>query len=414
MLDAFGIGSGVKKSQRSAAEELQTLITTSKEERSALSEMLTQVSLRAAKLNQTHKELAEVEKAAAAATTKLDEVGGRLSNLDARANAVDNLEKRLSQLVDTVSQTEKRLAPLAQLQELASSTEERLASLNALAEHVTYKTKALDSQKQTIDHAIVQTNRLNEMVWAMDSQIAKLNEGSKQVAEAEDTLSRMEKLAAETQAQLDKASQGRDDLAREIARVETEGRTVCDAIRGHVEKLNVDKRTFETFDQRLAVLSSSVADAEHRVAALAEKEQQSNQLSQRVDVLAKRYQHLFAQSDELDKKHDALSALRGEFEQINDLAGRTNAQMATLNQNRRDLDAIHLEVSDLRKSFGEVAQLRDKLGSDRLALEGFVDRVAALTARAPELDAKMEAIQKGFGRLDEGSQKAARVAELVQ
>ena len=62
MLDAFGIGSGQKKAQQSAADELQTLINTAREERSALSEMLTQVSLRASKLTQTHKELEQVDK----------------------------------------------------------------------------------------------------------------------------------------------------------------------------------------------------------------------------------------------------------------------------------------------------------------------------------------------------------------
>ena len=56
MLDAFKMmGTGGKKAQKTAADELQALINAAKEERSALSEMLTQVTLRSGKLAQTHK-----------------------------------------------------------------------------------------------------------------------------------------------------------------------------------------------------------------------------------------------------------------------------------------------------------------------------------------------------------------------
>ena len=65
MLDAFGIGSGAKKAQKTANDDLQALINTAREERSALSEMLTQVTSRGTKLAQTHKALEQIEKTAA-------------------------------------------------------------------------------------------------------------------------------------------------------------------------------------------------------------------------------------------------------------------------------------------------------------------------------------------------------------
>ena len=119
--------------------------------------------------------------------------------------------------------------------------------------NVTHKAKALESQKHTIDHAVVEANRLNELVWSMDSQIAKLNEGNKQIARTEDNLARMEKLAFETTSQLDAATKAKDELAREIARVEKDGHALNDSIRGHVDKLTVEKKEFEIFDQRLRV-----------------------------------------------------------------------------------------------------------------------------------------------------------------
>ena len=171
--------------------------------------------------------------------------------------------------MEAVKDVEKRMGPLAQLHELSKSTEERLASLNALAEHVTHKAKALESQKQTIDHAVVEANRLNEMVWAMDSQIAKLSEGSKQIERTEETVARMEKLAVEATAQLDIATKAKDELSREMARVEKDGQALNESIRGHVEKLIVEKKEFEALDQRLRVLQTSVGETEGRMESLA-------------------------------------------------------------------------------------------------------------------------------------------------
>ena len=58
------------------------------------------------------------------------------------------------------------------------------------------------------------------MVWAMDVQIGKLNEGMKQVARADDTLSRIEKLASETNAQLESATKLRQETERETGEAE--------------------------------------------------------------------------------------------------------------------------------------------------------------------------------------------------
>src|SRR4029077_13070502 len=124
-----------------------------------------------------------------------------------------------SAAMTTVKEVEAKLGPLARLHELSQSTEERLTTLNALAEHVSHKAKALETQQHAVEHAVVQANRVNEMVWAMDVQIAKLNEGMKQVARADDTLARTEKLAAETDAQLETASRLRQEADHESTKL---------------------------------------------------------------------------------------------------------------------------------------------------------------------------------------------------
>jgi chromosome segregation ATPase len=316
--------------------------------------------------------------------------------------------------MEGVRDIETRLGPLAQLNELGRNTEERMASLNALAEYVTHKVKALESQKHTIDHAVVQANRLNEMVWAMESQIAKLNEGNKQVTRIEENLAAMERLAADTTSQLDTAARAKDELAREIARVEKDGQALSESVRGHLDKLSVEKREFEAFDQRLRLLQTAVAEAENRMEALATADTHVTQVKERAEALGKRFQELALQGDELYKQHEAVQALHTRLDQVDELSKRTNSQLVALNQSRRDVEALRREIAEFHKAHGEAAQLREKLGADRAALGPFIERVTALNARAPGMTASMDAIEARFGVIEDCAQKASRLAETVQ
>src|SRR5207247_1439041 len=144
---------------------------------------------------------------------------------------------------------EAKLGPLARLHELSQSTEERLTTLNSLAEHVSLKAKALESQQQSVEHAVVQANRVNEMVWAMDVQIGKLNEGMKQAAKAEDTISRIEKLAQDTNSQIETAMKVQQQAERETTKLTKDASGLLDAVRGQVDTLGVKKKEFEAFDE---------------------------------------------------------------------------------------------------------------------------------------------------------------------
>src|SRR5439155_278787 len=208
MLDAFkNITSGKGKLVQQQSDELEQLIATAREERSAISAMLTSLTTRSAKLTPLGKSLEQVSEKASSVTAMLDEIAKRLSALTEDYTRIREISRESREdttaAMTTVKEVEAKLGPLARLHELSQSTEERLTTLNALAEHVTHKAKALESQQQAVEHAVVQANRVNEMVWAMDVQIAKLNEGMKQVARADDTLARTEKLAAEANAQFE-------------------------------------------------------------------------------------------------------------------------------------------------------------------------------------------------------------------
>ena len=106
-------------------------------------------------------------------------------------------------------------------------------------------------------------------------------------------------------------------------------------------------------------------------------------LTQKVDGLSKRFEALFAQSDELAKKQFALETLHTQLAEVDELAKKTTWQMDSLKQSRQDLELLRKDVQDFYEAHAEVAQLRDKLGTDRLALEAFSERMTALGTRAP-------------------------------
>src|SRR5439155_6520605 len=183
----------------SQALQTQASLDTLKKERAALEEL--RVHLREAQN--------EVKQSLGHATTlkgEFDQIRSSASVLTQDYSKLRETSREAREdtnaAMATIKEVEKRLGPLAQLHELSQSTEERLSALNALAEHVSLKAKALDSQQHAVEHAVVQANRVNEMVWAMDAQIGKLNDGMKQATNAEETISRIEKLGQDTGAQL--------------------------------------------------------------------------------------------------------------------------------------------------------------------------------------------------------------------
>ena len=314
---------------------------------------------------------------------------------------------------EAVKEIEKKLGPLVQLQELSKNTEERLNSLNALAEHVSQKAKALESQKHAVERAVVEANRLNEMVWAMDVQIGKLNEGAKQVARAEDTVMRMEKLAGETTSQLSAATTAREEFGRDFARLDKDSRALSEYLKTTVERLGVDKKEFDQFDHRLRALSGAVAESEARMDGVLAKDKQLSAMNQRADELSKDFQTLNAQADEMSRKQGALEALSERLAQVDEMGRRTQAQHDALKQSRQDLEQLRGEIGEFHKSHAEAAQLRDKLSADRSALEAFGERATTLLSRTPELESKMDAVLSKMATVEEGTKAATRLGELA-
>src|SRR5436190_4295439 len=227
--------------QQLSSQALQTQATldTLKKERAALDELRTK--LRASENEVKHAmgqagtlkgDLEQIRSTAASLTQDY----GKLRDTSREAREYSTAAMAVAKEIET------KLEPLTQVHELSESTAERLASLNALSEHVSRKAKAIESQQQAVEHAVVQANRVSEMVWSMDAQIAKLNEGMKQVAKAEETVGRIEKLSDETTARMESSSKLNEDVQREVAKQQKDSTALLEAVRTEVGTLAIRKR----------------------------------------------------------------------------------------------------------------------------------------------------------------------------
>ena len=313
----------------------------------------------------------------------------------------------------TVKEIEKKLGSFAELNELSKTTEERISALNVLAEHVSQKIKMLENQKHTVEHAVVESNRLNEMAWSMDVQIAKLQDGGRQAARTEETVERIERLARDATAQLEAAVAAKDALSLDVAKLERDRGQLSEFIRGYLERLTVEKKEIEAFDQRLQVQQAAIAGIERSVESVAAKEQQAVAIGHKLGDLEKHAITLATQTDELQQKQVELDGLQERLGQVEELAKTTASQHETLLRSREDLDELRKEIEAFYASHTKAAQLRDKLGADRAALEGFLGRMNEFSGQLPDLDARMNAITAKLSVVDEGTQKATTLVSIA-
>ena len=215
---------GELQQHRTALQHLSSQALETRASLDAIREERGQIEELRGELRRTRDEITQVIAEGQTARGDLDEMRGTTTELpqdfsrlretfrDAREDA--------AAASDAVRDIEQRMGPLLQLQERARTTDEGLINLNALATHVMQKVKAVEGQKHAVDRAFSEAARLNEMVWSMDIQVKSLNEGLQKVGRTEQTISRIESLVADAGTKVDQAMQARDDVAREIRRLD--------------------------------------------------------------------------------------------------------------------------------------------------------------------------------------------------
>ena len=329
----------------------------------------------------------------------------------------DSLRETREQAVATteaVRDVDKKLGPLTEMHELSKSTEIQMATLNSLAEHVLQKVKVLENQRHTVGHAVVESNRLNELVWNMDVQVAKLKDGAQQAAQVEETVNRIELLASDTVARLDEATKAKESFARELDKLE-EGRTeLADFVRGYFERLTVERKALDAFDERVKVLQSGLSTTEESSSTLQEREKDLAALGKRTQGLEQRLAGLSGQAEDLRKKQTDLETLRGRLAQVDELTKRTSYQFGVVEKSRDDLVGLRKEIQDFYETHAAVGKTIETLAADKKAFAGFLQRTDAFRRQIPVLDSKMDAITSKLSVVEEGTQKAATLVAVAE
>jgi chromosome segregation ATPase len=312
-----------------------------------------------------------------------------------------------------VKEIESKISSLATLHELATTTEERLKSLNALAEHVTAKTKALDTQRVTIDHAATEANRLNEMVWAMEAQIGKLEEGNRQVTRAEEVLRQAEEFAKEVQHELDAATEGRDQFRRETVRIEKEGAQQILTVRAQIERLAIEAKSFDAYEQRLANLQGALDASERQLETVRVRQDAIDALDRKAQALEETVRHTSAELGELSRRRAEVDTLAERLARVEEIAREAEARHARLESGRHQLEDLRTELEAIHRSRTSAAELCTQLNADRVALEKAAENIGRFAGEAPAITNQLETVLEKLRRLDDADQLTERTKETV-
>jgi DNA repair exonuclease SbcCD ATPase subunit len=392
------------------AKKTQASLSTLKTEHAALEELQ-------GKLRTTQSEIKQSVEYAGTLESELERIRGMAAGLTEDHARLEKTSRTAHEdtaaAMMAIKEVEKKLGPLAQLQELGQSTEDRLVTLNALAERVSLKAKVIEGQQPAVEHALVQANRVNEMVWSMEVQIGKLNEGMKQAATAEGTIARLEKLSADTTERLAAAAKLYEETERQTASLERRGAVLLEAMHTQVATLAVDQKEVETIGERLRALVAAIGRAEARISVFAGQEKMLSTVGQGVEGLSKRFDELFAQSDELTKRQLTLEGLYDRIAHVDDLAKKASSQIDWLRQGRQKLDALQKDVLEFHRSHAAITQLSAGLASDRQAIQALGERMTAISTQAPKLEAKVDAVLDKMSRVENAAQQATVLNEFM-
>ncbi|MCX6552845.1 MAG: hypothetical protein NTY02_17895, partial [Acidobacteria bacterium] len=368
-------------------------------------------------LRQAHVEVKDANDRASAVKADVEQVrvlGAQLAQDYGKIRDTSReAREHASATMETARDIEKKFASFAALEEMSKTAKERLAGLNLLAEHVTQKTKSLENQKQTLEHAIVESNRLNELVWNMDAQVAKLSESLKQVARTEETVEHLDKIARETAAHVEAATKSKEAFLEDVARIDRDHAALTDFIRSYDERLALERKELDSFDQRIVVVQAAIADVARNVDGVLAKDRALATMTQQIGALETQTGTLLAQVTDVHRRQADLESLRDRLDEVGGLAARTQDQFEYLTQMRTDLETLKGGIDEFYVSHEAAARLVDRLDADRVSLATFMERMDGFRVITPELDAKLDTVTSRLSIVDEGVHKASNLVALA-
>lgn len=300
--------------------------------------------------------------------------------------------------VETVQAPEKRLGPLAALQDLSRHVDEQFAALTALAAEVTLK-------------------------------VATLKDGDRLLEHTEERLQRLEAVAAETTAQLERREQLRDELARELVRLETDVQILTESGRRQVETSKTETAVWDNLRAQLReteqAVKESVAHTNGQKEMIEHAVAEAGRVAGLVDAMETRMatlkdgNHLLDQTEARLQRLEALAAdMAAQLERREQLRVELGRELVRLESEvqiltesgRRQVEASKTEAAvweNLR------AQLRDTEQVIKQSVAQTDERLEALNALAEEVTVTGYTLNGQKEMIERAVAEAGRVAGMV-
>jgi hypothetical protein len=271
----------------------------------------------------------------------LQTLAGQLASEFSRIqDAARETERRTLAAAETMGDVETRLGPL---HDLSRHADQRLDALSALADVVAAREKALQDQNGIIEHAVVEAGRVADLVDALDARMATLKDGNDLLDRAEAQRQRLDAVTAETAAQLERREQLRNELARELVRVEAEVQSVAESSRRQVEVSKADAAILE--DTRAQIRETALA-VKQSLAEAASIRGALDPLHAQAARLTGEYARLQDALREAEER--SASAAEARLRRLEAVAAETTAQLERRERLREDL-AHELDDLDARR-----------------------------------------------------------------
>lgn len=313
----------------------------------------------------------------------------RRIGLEQRATTLDMVEKRPEQ--PSLQATDAQAAIEEFKRELAALEESR----NQLRE----SSREMEGMKQSVDHAAALRTELDQIrgvAGQLGDDYARLRDASREaregsaaaadvVQEVERKLGWLEQRVTEIQTTLDGETRRRDEFVQETARMENDGRALAATIATHVERLALEKKQFETFEQRME--------------KLIEHERQLSYLPERLEEFSRIFEALTNQADELRRKQASLEPLQEQLNALQAMASDMDekftalfARQAELAQKSDEFEQKLMALADrepvvraVKEELDTVHQMSEKSKADLQYLSDHGEDLSLLRRRLEEL-----------------------------
>ena len=355
-----------------------------------------------------------VQQSTATASDRLGSLEGKYSEMAVGLQGADERVRQLQSTMDSVSALAKQVPDLRR----------ELDTLRALRDYVSQKISELEQQRETVDYATSQGTRLAELVHRIDRDLEAQQEKARSFVRLDEDAARLSATQAELSRRLDVLAerQQEDAHADEMRRQEFKAlQELMDGrIRDTISKFDFEQERLEAAAAQIANLRQAVTEAEQRLAATRQAEEDVAALRSQVAQLSDRVVAIALDLAPLDGYADRTVAFKADMARIEQTIRETSRRTEELTGAIADADGQIARLQELggrtEQQTRDLTSLREYLGrlEERAAkLEALEARFAQATDDAARRQETVDALRADFQRMLEVAKETTDAVRVI-